>query len=98
MECRIGHTKKRLEVFNAGLLNARMVLMMNALEMILKTIWYRRLMQGKKYLLSLTWNAPKEAFNDINQYLFQGKSVDDMFVLNTAKYLFCGAETLQSYY
>ncbi|MBP0041924.1 MAG: NAD(P)H-dependent oxidoreductase [Roseofilum sp. SBFL] len=34
---------------------------------------------GKKYMLSLTFNAPKEAFNDPNQWLFEGKSVDDLF-------------------
>ena len=54
-------------------------------------------MQGKKFMLSLTWNAPKEAFNDQNQFLFQGKSVDDVFVANTANYKFCGAEILPSF-
>lgn len=28
---------------------------------------------GKRYMLSLTFNAPKEAFDDPDQYLFQGK-------------------------
>ncbi len=31
-----------------------------------------------RYMLSLTFNAPKEAFDDPDQYLFQGKSVDDL--------------------
>ncbi|KXF80836.1 NAD(P)H-dependent oxidoreductase [Enterovibrio coralii] len=35
---------------------------------------------GKKYMLSLTFNAPKEAFDDKSQYLLQGKSVDDMWL------------------
>jgi modulator of drug activity B len=30
-------------------------------------------------MLSLTFNAPKEAFDDESEYLFQGKSVDDLF-------------------
>lgn len=34
---------------------------------------------GKKYMMSLTFNAPIEAFNDADEYLFQGKSVDDLF-------------------
>jgi len=34
---------------------------------------------GKKYMLSLTFNAPREAFDDPAQYLFQGKSVDDLW-------------------
>lgn len=54
-------------------------------------------MQGKKYMLSLTWNAPEEAFGDAEQVLFQGKSVDDVFVCNTANYKFCGAEILPSF-
>lgn len=36
-------------------------------------------LNGKKYMLSLTFNAPEEAFNDPDEYLFQGKSVDDLF-------------------
>lgn len=54
-------------------------------------------MQGKEYMLSLTWNAPKEAFNNNDQILFEGKSVDDVFVGNTVNYKFCGAEILPSF-
>eukprot|EP00055_Hartaetosiga_balthica_P016891 m.109556 g.109556 ORF g.109556 m.109556 type:complete len:218 (+) comp9202_c0_seq1:252-905(+) len=34
---------------------------------------------GKKYMISLTFNAPEAAFNDKSQYLFEGKSVDDLW-------------------
>jgi modulator of drug activity B len=54
-------------------------------------------MHGKEYMLSLTWNAPREAFGDENQVLFAGKTVDDVFVSNTANYKFCGAEVLPSF-
>jgi len=54
-------------------------------------------MQGKKYMLSLTWNAPKAAFDDEDQYLFEGRSVDDAFIHNTANYKFCGVEILPSF-
>ena len=54
-------------------------------------------MQGKKYMLSLTWNAPLQAFGDKKQILFNGKTVDDIFVSNTAVYKFCGAEILPSF-
>jgi NADPH dehydrogenase (quinone) len=54
-------------------------------------------MQGKKYMMSLTWNAPKEAFSDVNQKLFEGKTVDDIFLGNTSVYKFCGAEILPSF-
>ncbi|MCP4294074.1 MAG: NAD(P)H-dependent oxidoreductase [Proteobacteria bacterium] len=54
-------------------------------------------MQGKKYMLSLTWNAPEEAFGDKNQILTEGKTVDEMFIGNTVAYKFCGAEILPSF-
>ena len=55
------------------------------------------LLQGKQYMISLTWNAPREAFNDPHQTLFEGKSVDDVFASNTANYKFCGMEVLPSF-
>ncbi len=35
---------------------------------------------GTKYMLSVTFNAPREAFNDPEQPLFQGLSVDDLLL------------------
>ena len=52
---------------------------------------------GKKYMLSLTWNAPAAAFNDEAQQLFSGKSVDEIFAYNTANYKFCGFDILPSF-
>ncbi len=37
-------------------------------------------LNNTRYMLSVTFNAPKEAFNNPDEYLFQGKSVDDLFV------------------
>ena len=54
-------------------------------------------MQGKQHMLSLTWNAPKEAFDDPQQRLLAGKSVDDVMVNYTASYKFCGVEILPSF-
>jgi len=54
-------------------------------------------MQGKQYMMSLTWNAPKAAFDDARQSLFAGKSVDDVLVSNSANYKFCGAEVLPAF-
>ncbi|KHN91234.1 MULTISPECIES: NAD(P)H-dependent oxidoreductase [Pectobacterium] len=54
-------------------------------------------MQGKQYMLSLTWNAPREAFDDKEQILFSGKSVDDVFAYNTVNYKFCGVEPVPSF-
>lgn len=36
-------------------------------------------MQGKKYMLSLTWNAPLEAFNDPKQF-FNGVGVEGVYL------------------
>ncbi|HGO5855189.1 TPA: NAD(P)H-dependent oxidoreductase [Mannheimia haemolytica] len=36
-------------------------------------------MHGKKYLLSATFNAPKNAFDNEQEYLFAGKGLDDLF-------------------
>lgn len=54
-------------------------------------------MQGKKYMMSLTWNAPKESFGNQEQVLFEGKTVDDIFVSHTTSYKFCGAEIVPSF-
>jgi modulator of drug activity B len=54
-------------------------------------------LQGKRYLVSLTWNAPRAAFGDPAQPLFEGRSVDDVLVANTANYKFCGVEILPSF-
>lgn len=55
------------------------------------------LLQGKQYMISLTWNAPAQAFGDAHQQLFEGKTVDDVFVSNTANYKFCGMEILPAF-
>lgn len=36
------------------------------------------LLQGKQYMLSLTWNAPKEAFDEPDQF-FEGKGIDAVY-------------------
>ncbi len=54
-------------------------------------------MDGKKYMLSLTWNAPAEAFCNEDQVMFEGKGVDDVFVATTGAYKFCGAQVLPSF-
>lgn len=46
--------------------------------------------QGKKYMVSLTFNAPLEAFNDPEEYLFQGKSLDDLLMPLHMTYRFMG--------
>ncbi len=52
---------------------------------------------GKKYMLSLTFNAPREAFNDPGQYLLQGKSVDDLLCPMHMNFRFFGMEPLETF-
>ena len=52
---------------------------------------------GKKYMLSLTYNAPREAFDDEKQFLLQGKGVDDMFLPSHAAFRFMGMEALETF-
>ena len=54
-------------------------------------------MHGKSSMFSLTWNAPSEAFGDKEQNLFEGRTVDDIFIGHTSVYKFCGAEILPSF-
>ncbi len=51
----------------------------------------------KKYMLSLTFNAPKEAFNDKDQWFFNGKSVDDLFWPTHLNFKFFGMEPLPTF-
>jgi NADPH dehydrogenase (quinone) len=53
------------------------------------------LSQEKKFMLSSTWNAPREAFDDMNQVLLEGKSVEDALINISTVYKFCGYEILE---
>jgi len=55
------------------------------------------LMQDTRYMLSLTFNAPKEAFNDENEYLFAGKSVDDLFFPQHMNFKFFGMKPIPTF-
>ena len=48
-------------------------------------------------MLSLTFNAPEEAFNDHAEYLFQGKSVDDLFFPMHMNFRFFGMEPIPTF-
>ena len=54
-------------------------------------------LSGKKYMLSLTFNAPEEAFDDPDQWFFQGKSVDDLFLPQHLNFRFFGMEALPTF-
>jgi modulator of drug activity B len=54
-------------------------------------------MLGKKFMLSATWNAPAEAFNNKEQQLMQGKSSSDLLLNITSNYRFCGCDIMPEY-
>lgn len=86
------------EVFTAGLVQKKLIVDDGRTrENPSKQYGTGGLMQGKKYMLSLTWNAPEESFGNKDQALFEGKTVDEVFVSNTANYKFCGADILPSF-
>jgi len=86
------------EIFTAGLLQKRLIVDDGRTRNDpAKQYGTGGLMQGKQYMLSLTWNAPLAAFDDERQYLFGAKSVDDVMIANTTNYRFCGAETLPAF-
>lgn len=52
---------------------------------------------GKKYMLSLTFNAPSESFDDPSQTFFGGKSTDDLFWPMHLNFKFFGMEPLPTF-
>lgn len=52
---------------------------------------------GKKYMLSVTFNAPTESFNDPDQFFFEGKGVDDLFWPMHLNFRFFGMEPLETF-
>jgi modulator of drug activity B len=54
------------------------------------------LMQGKKYMLSLTYNCPTTEFNN-KEGFFSGLSLDEANVATHKTFQFCGAEPLETF-
>ena len=52
---------------------------------------------GKKYLMSLTFNAPANSFGDPEQVFFEGKTIDDLFWPMHLNFRFFGMEALPSF-
>ncbi|MPN41082.1 Modulator of drug activity B [bioreactor metagenome] len=54
-------------------------------------------MQGKRFMISATWNAPLAAFDNPNGELFGGKSTADLFLHITSNYKFVGYDVLPDF-
>jgi modulator of drug activity B len=52
---------------------------------------------GRKYMLSLTYNAPREAFDDPGQTFFAGRGVDDLFWPMHLNFKFLGMTPLKTF-
>lgn len=55
------------------------------------------LMQGRKFMISATWNAPREAFDNPNGVLAGGKGTADLFLHITSNYKFMGFDILPDF-
>ena len=55
------------------------------------------LLQGKRFMICATWNAPAEAFSNPGYKLFGGKGLTDIFLPITSNYRFCGYDIINSY-
>lgn len=54
-------------------------------------------MQGRFYMLSVTCNAPENAFSDLNQTLFAGRSLDDLLSPVHVNFAFFALSTLPTF-
>ena len=55
------------------------------------------LMQGRKFMISATWNATREAFDNPNGVLYRGKGTADLFLHITSNYRFMGFDILPDF-
>lgn len=55
-------------------------------------------LQGRKFFISATWNAPDYAFNDINQVLMKGKAPEDVLFNVALNYEFSGYNLLPNFH
>ncbi|RZK12645.1 MAG: flavodoxin [Flavobacterium sp.] len=86
------------EVFNSGLASAKFLVGDGRTrEDLTKQYGTGGKLQGKKFMISSTWNAPSASFNDPNQALFQGRSTTDVLIAITSNYRFCGVEVVPDY-
>jgi NADPH dehydrogenase (quinone) len=86
------------EVFNYGLLNKSFLINDGRTdEDPTKQYGTGGLLQGKRFMICATWNAPAEAFDNPKNKLFEGKGLTDIFLPITSNYRFCGYEVIDSY-
>jgi len=55
------------------------------------------LLQDTSYMMSNTFNAPEESFNNTDEFLFEGKSVDDLYFPQHMNSKFFGMQRLPTF-
>jgi len=90
-------TKKYIdEVFSAGDHNGLYINDGRSRDDVTKRYGSGGLMQGTKYMLSLTYNCPDSEFSAKDGF-FDGLSLDEANVATHKTFQFCGAEPLETY-
>ncbi|GIT97350.1 NAD(P)H-dependent oxidoreductase [Sulfurovum sp. TSL1] len=90
-------TKKYIdEVFSAGMNTVTYVSDGRSKDDPSKKYGSGGLMQGKKYMLSLTYNCPESEF-DNKEGFFDGLSLDEANIATHKLFQFCGAAPLETY-
>lgn len=84
------------EVFSAGQANGLYTNDGRSRSDVTKRYGSGGLMQGKQYMLSLTYNCPTSEFNDKKGF-FDGLSLDEAHIATHKTWQFCGATPLQTY-
>jgi modulator of drug activity B len=54
-------------------------------------------MYGRKFMICATWNAPRQAFDNPDSFLYGGKGTADLFLNITSNYKFCGYDILPDF-
>ncbi|CAM3066014.1 NAD(P)H-dependent oxidoreductase [Rariglobus hedericola] len=87
------------EVFNAGGIGTKILLEDDGRTRSDPTRQYGTggKMQGKRFMVSATWNAPHEAFDNPHGILYGGKGTADVFLNITSSYKFCGYDVLPDF-
>lgn len=90
-------TKKYIdEVFSGGINTVTFVSDGRSKEDPSKKYGSGGLMQGKKYMLSLTYNCPETEFNN-KEGFFNGLTLDEANIATHKLFQFCGAAPLETY-
>lgn len=86
------------EVFNSGFASKKLLLGDGRTrEDATKQYGSGGLMQGRKFMICATWNAPAAAFDNPENKVFEGKGLTDIYLPITSNYRFSGYDIIESY-